>query len=86
MPRSDFVRRHEAALCNEIDIDCKNKWSWTWLDKKVEGLTLGTCFRKLKEAGKAYCYLCRVEVRYNSGGLRALTDHLKQLKNFKKWI
>ena len=54
MLRSDFVRRHEAALCKEIDKDCKNKWSWTWLGKKVEGVTLDTCFRKLKEAGKAY--------------------------------
>ena len=50
MLRSDFVRRHEAALCKEIDKDCKNKWSWTWLDKKVEGMTLDTCFHKLKKA------------------------------------
>ena len=50
MPRFDFVHRHEAAMCKEIDKDCKNKWSWTWLDKKVEGVTLDTCFHKLKEA------------------------------------
>ena len=41
-----------------IDKTVRNKWSWKWTEKLVDGtildLTLGECIRKLPRAGLAY--------------------------------
>jgi hypothetical protein len=77
MSRFDLMKRKDASIAKEIDKDCTNKWCWSWLDKKVDDEAIGTWCDKVKESGKAYCSVCRVEVRYDSGGVRALTDHAK---------
>ena len=53
-----------AARAKDIDKACTNKWSWSWLDKKFDDVAFAGWCHKLEEAGKAYCSLCRVEIRY----------------------
>ena len=72
--RGDIVQK-DAPIA-EIDAGITNKWRWDWLQVDYEGEKYD-CFEKFKTPGKAYCKTCRVEILYKSGGVRALTDHMK---------
>ena len=69
-----FVQRGSAVDVKEIDKTVKNKWNWNWCDKVLfEGSPdqhlIGDCFRKLHQAGDAFCECCRVTIKYGSSGL-----------------
>ena len=56
MAERRFIERREEAEVTVIDKTVRNKWSWKWTEKLVDGtiLDLGECIRKLPRAGLAY--------------------------------
>ena len=83
MAESRFIERREEAEVTVIDKTVRNKWSWKWTEKLVDGLILdlGECIRKLPRAGLAYniyigvhgyCLWCRCDVNYGSRGWKAI--------------
>ena len=59
MAERRFIERREEAEVTVIDKTVRNKWSWKWTEKLVDGTILdlgklGECIRKLPRAGLAY--------------------------------
>ena len=67
----------DASRVSAIDKDCINKWSWTWICKKLNGD--GTWCGKLEEAVAFWQVLpplpCGDQI-YEFGRIRALKDHV----------
>ena len=75
-----FVQRDAAVDVKEIDKTIKNKWNWSWCDKVLfagspDQHLVGDCFRKLNQAGDAFCTCCQATIRYGSSGWTALQKH-----------
>ncbi len=53
MAERRFIERREEAEVTVIDKTARNKWSWKWTEKLVDGtiLDLGECIRKLPRRG-----------------------------------
>ena len=67
MAERRFIERREEAEVTVIDKTVRNKWSWKWTEKLVDGTILGECIRKLSRAGLAYCLWCRCDVNSPTG-------------------
>lgn len=71
----------DGKYARDIDIECKEKWRWKWLQTclVVDGLNINfdECFTKLKKAGFASCLKCNCELNYSNRGLTTLKDHVK---------
>ena len=75
-----FVQRDAAVDVKEIDKTIKNKWNWSWCDKVLfpgspDQHLVGDCFRKLNQAGDAFCTCCQATIRYGSSGWTSLQKH-----------
>ena len=81
MAERRFIERREEAEVTVIDKTVRNKWSWKWTEKLVDGTILGECIRKLPRAGLAYCLWCRCDVNYGSRGWKAIEQHCRKDKH-----
>lgn len=79
--RADIVTRTASVNVRMIDKGIKNPWRWEWLERKVEGIHLNECIRKLNKCGTCYCVVCGKELMYGSKGYVALERHVKSVKH-----
>ena len=73
MARRVVIERGGNA--REIDAKLKNKWSWNWLEKEVDGVALFNFMKKLNKPGVALCDWCDCQVTYSGKGLSSLVQH-----------
>ena len=66
MTERRFIERREEAEVTAIDKAVRNKWSWKWMERVVNGVNLAECIRKILRVGLAYCLQCRCDVNYRS--------------------
>jgi hypothetical protein len=70
--RRFIERKEDESLVKTIDQSVKNKWSWKWMEKKVDDVPVSECIRKLSVAGRAHCLWCQCDINYASQGFKAL--------------
>ena len=99
MAERRFIERREEAEVTVIDKTVRNKWSWKWTEKLVDGtildLVLGECIRKLPRRGPrvhaldwhigvpGHCLWCRWDVNYGSRGWKAIEQRCRKDKHRK---
>ena len=71
-----FLDRGEEARVKEIDASVREKWTWKWIEKSVDGRVASECIRKIEEPGKAFCTWCNKEVKYANGGWSMIKQHM----------
>ncbi|XP_011677577.2 uncharacterized protein LOC105444695 [Strongylocentrotus purpuratus] len=76
-----FLDRNEESKVKEVDASCREKWSWKWVEKSVDGTLVSECIRKIAEPGKVYCMWCDCEIQYGKGGWRVLRQHMQKKKH-----
>ena len=59
--RNILDRKDEAKL-KEIDATVRDKWSWDWMQRSVDGTLTSECIRKIELAGKAFCEWCNSDI------------------------
>lgn len=79
MARRVVIERGGNA--REIDAKLKNKWSWSWLEKEVNGVALLNFMKKLNKPGVALCEWCDCEVTYSGKGFSSLAQHIETSKH-----
>ena len=66
----------------QVDVACKNKWNWPWLEEKdVNGDFISDCIRKMDASGLAFCIHCNKSVSYGSSGKKDILAHARKSPN-----
>lgn len=66
----EIVERSENTNFKELDKGVRNKWKWSWLEKKDEnGDFISEYTRKIKKPGLAICTWCNgKQTNYGESG------------------
>ena len=81
--RKQFLERKDEAKAKAVDASVRDKWSWKWTEKEVDGCLAATCIRKLAEPGKAYCLWCECTITYANSGFAVINRHMQKAKHKK---